>query len=387
MIVALGGILLVMSLYWGFNALRGFQMGMRRISNDIHRLSRGDLSEGDPMSKAPDIRAIRMELRGLREGMASVAASGKAVANGDLTCPIAVLSKDDEMGNSLEDMRQRLCGALDSARMMITGVSFGSDTMNDLATQMNSGTHTQAAATEQLRATLEQISSAVKETSENASQTEQIAHASAEDATKTSDAVQNTVKAMSDINDKVGIVQELARQTDLLALNASVEAARAGEHGKGFAVVAAEVRKLAERSQEAATDISGVAQHTSTISNEAGALLEALVPKIKQTAALVQTIAAEMHSQNHSFSETRQAMTEINDVIQRLAGQGQTTSDTSAQLAESAHELEQLFAFFRTDGSGQAPTIDDRASMTSDEDVSDDEFERIDGPALDRTAA
>ena len=138
----------------------------------------------------------------------------------------------------------------------------------------------------------------VKQNSDNASQTEKIARQSAQDAEASGAAVTRAVKAMETIAEKITIVQEIARQTDLLALNAAVEAARAGEHGRGFAVVASEVRKLAERSQAAAAEISTLSADTVKSAQEAGAMLARLVPDIKRTADLVAEITAACREQD-----------------------------------------------------------------------------------------
>uniref|UniRef100_UPI001F3D41CC methyl-accepting chemotaxis protein n=2 Tax=Pseudomonadota TaxID=1224 RepID=UPI001F3D41CC len=129
-------------------------------------------------------------------------------------------------------------------------------------------------------------------------QTEKIARQSSQDAETSGTAVQKAVIAMRTIAEKIGIVQEIARQTDLLALNAAVEAARAGEHGRGFAVVAAEVRKLAERSQSAAAEISGMSSDTVTAATQAGEMLTKLVPDIRRTAELVAEISAACREQD-----------------------------------------------------------------------------------------
>ncbi|MDL2404034.1 methyl-accepting chemotaxis protein, partial [Rhizobium mayense] len=139
--------------------------------------------------------------------------------------------------------------------------------------QVSQGATEQAASAEEASASMEQMAANIKQNADNAAQTEKIARQSAKDAEASGDAVTRAVSAMRTIAEKIGIVQEIARQTDLLALNAAVEAARAGEHGKGFAVVASEVRKLAERSQSAAAEISSMSSDTVKAAAEAGEML------------------------------------------------------------------------------------------------------------------
>src|SRR5678815_4121260 len=145
---------------------------------------------------------------------------------------------------------------------------------------------------------LEEMSASITQNAENSRQTEQMAVKGAKDAEESGRAVQETVDAMKAIAEKISIIQEIAYQTNLLALNAAIEAARAGEHGKGFAVVATEVRKLAEKSQSASQEISGLASSSVKVAERSGELLAAMVPTIKKTAELVQEVAAASSEQS-----------------------------------------------------------------------------------------
>ncbi|WP_244480433.1 methyl-accepting chemotaxis protein, partial [Rhizobium sp. Root1220] len=165
-------------------------------------------------------------------------------------------------------------------------------------------------------------------------------------------AVSRAVNAMRTIAEKIGIVQEIARQTDLLALNAAVEAARAGEHGKGFAVVASEVRKLAERSQSAAAEISAMSSDTVKAASDAGDMLGRLVPDIRKTAELVSEISAACREQDIGAAQINEAIQQLDEVTQQNAGASEEMSATSEELAAQAEELQASIAFFKVDTAG-----------------------------------
>jgi methyl-accepting chemotaxis protein len=219
---------------------------------------------------------------------------------------------------------------------------------------LSQGTTEQAASVEETTSSLEQMSASITQNAENSRQTEQMGLKGAKDAEESGAAVRDTVGAMRDIADKISIIEEIAYQTNLLALNAAIEAARAGEHGKGFAVVATEVRKLAERSQGAAKEISGLASSSVKVAERSGLLLAELVPAIRQTAGLVQEVAAASAEQSSGVAQISKAMSQVDTVTQRNASAAEELTATAEEMAAQAESFQQLVRFFDTEAAPAA---------------------------------
>lgn len=249
-----------------------------------------------------------------------------------------------------------LSESADKMRTSISGVS-------ESSMQLSSGASQQAASAEQVSASVEEMSSNIKQNAENATKTEKIARKAAEDASTGAEAVKQTLRAMKEIAEKISFIEEIARQTNMLSLNASIEAARAGEHGKGFAVVASEVGKLAERSKAAAGEISALSEHSVQVAENAGSLLSRMVPDIKETAELIQGIDAASREQDIGTNQIAKAITQLDSVIQHNASlaeefassnaeindQSIDVANTARELQEQSVQLQKVLSFFKLD--------------------------------------
>ncbi|WP_019998242.1 methyl-accepting chemotaxis protein [Aureimonas ureilytica] len=280
-----------------------------------------------------------------------------AVGSGDLTQTVAPTGNDEiaELQRAVGEMTGKLSAIVTDVRassaLVASGSALSAATAGDLAT----GSHKGGAASEQASAAIEQMSANIRQNADNAAVTERIAATAREHAVSTDKAVARSVEAMKSIAASVRIVQEIARRTDLLALNAAIEAARAGAHGKGFAVVASEVRKLAERSGEAADEIASVSAETLEVAEGAGVRLAELLPEINRTADLVSEISAACREQSVGVEQIAQAIHQLDRVTQGNRDGADRMARTAGDLSSEAGRLADTMTFFRTGEAGQAP--------------------------------
>ena len=314
----------------------------------------GDLSQTITTISKDEVGDLIVALNFMTANLNATARVADEIAAGNLTVDARRTSDKDRLGIALETMVVKLRTIVAEAVTAAQNVSAGSQQLSASAEELSQGSTEQAASTEEASASMEQMAANVKQNAENASQTEKIAHQSARAAEESGIAVGRAVDAMQTIAEKITIVQEIARQTDLLALNAAVEAARAGEHGRGFAVVASEVRKLAERSQTAATEIGMLSSETVKAAREAGSMLAKLVPDIKRTAELVEEITAACREQDVGSTQINQAIQQLDKVTQQNASASDEVSTTSEQLADQAEQLQATIAYFRINATAPA---------------------------------
>jgi methyl-accepting chemotaxis protein len=274
-----------------------------------------------------------------------------AVAKGDMVRSVEkdLMDRGDEIGEicvSLESMRQSLSSTIRTIQGTSVSVSEGAGRISMTAQSLSEGSSLQAASAEEVSASMEEMAASNKQNTESSQATERLSRKVSLDAEEGGKAVAATVSAMKNIASSISIIEEIARQTNLLALNAAIEAARAGEVGKGFAVVASEVRKLAERSQKAAGEISVMSAESMAVAEKAGKLLNAIVPDIRSMAESMLEIASASREQSTGVDQTTTAIGQLDTVIQRNASTSETLAKSSEELKGQAQALAASLAFF-----------------------------------------
>ena len=260
------------------------------------------------------------------------------------------------LNNTINKLSQTIAEVVSSADQL----GNASEQISATSQSLSQASSEQASSVEETTSSIEQMAASINQNAENAKITDGMAGKASREASEGGLAVKQTVDAMKEIANKIGIIDDIAYQTNMLALNAAIEAARAGDHGKGFAVVAAEVRKLAERSQVAAQEIGELAETSVRTAESAGKLLDAIVPSIGKTSDLVQEISAASQEQSAGVGMVNNAMNQMNQITQQNASASEELAATAEEMTSQVEQLQSMMNFFKISGNdtvSYAPSI------------------------------
>lgn len=317
---------------------------MQEMAHAAARIAEGDLRQKITPRSEHDL--LGNAFQRMSHYLEQIANAAEALAKGDLRQDIPVRTDYDLLGKTFQNMSTRLNEIVVDVKTAAEYVASGSQDLNQTADQMSQGTSQQAAAAEEVSSSMEEMVANIRQNMENAQITEKIALESSADAEKGGIAVAQTIEAMQSITERISIIQEIASQTNMLSLNATIEASKAQDFGKGFAVVASEVRELARRTRQAAEEIHQLVYTCQAVSEEAGAILQRLVPNSRRTAELVQEISAASSEQYTGAEQINKAVQQLDTVIQHNAAISEEMASAAEELASQSEHLQTEMAFF-----------------------------------------
>lgn len=274
----------------------------------------------------------------------------KSIEQGDLTVSVEINQNDEigELATSLSNMANKLNEMVISLTESSDYINKASEEITQKSKELANGANSQASSSEELASSMEEMTANIQQNSDYSKETEKISISAAKNSEDVGTAAKNSLTSIHSIAEKIGIINDIAFQTNILALNAAVEAARAGEHGKGFAVVAAEVRKLAERSKVSAEEIEELSKSSVLATEKAQELVSKVIPEIEKTSNLVQEISAASNEQNSGANQVNSALQSLNQITQQNAALFQTLADDALNLSNQADILNDIIGYFKT---------------------------------------
>ena len=259
-----------------------------------------------------------------------------------------VNSEIGDLYDGVADMAQKLVKTTDTIRSQADGIVANSHELNTTAEHILESMGEQASAVQEISTTVEQMTSSISETAGIAEDTRNASVTIANDIANVAKASAQTLESTRMVIDKIKIINEIAKRTDLLAINAAVEAARAGDNGRGFSTVAGEIKQLAERSKTAASQIDDVSNHTLRITEQSTRMIEQIAPRVLVNAQKVADIAVACNEQRNGTEQINRAIQQLAHISDENTMEARVLADKAESFVKYANELISTVKYFKT---------------------------------------
>jgi len=388
-ILIIGSICLLVALLGAFLLSKKITRPVQDVVFAAHQISQGDVNTTVKVKTSDEIGELAKSFNDMTAYLQEAAGAARSIAQNDLTVSITPRSESDVFGKSFQTMINNLSDVIRALSDNARDVASAAAEVASSSEQMSRGANQQSSQVEQVSSAIAEMTTTINESSQNAGQASDASQNASQFAGEGGQIVQQTIEGMQRIADvvtesstgiselsqsaeKIGeiivVIDDIADQTNLLALNAAIEAARAGEQGRGFAVVADEVRKLAERTARATSEITDMitavqdkTQSSVTsmdrgieevkggrkLADAAGTSLGEIVTMSERVLDMVQQIASAAEEQSVTANQIGQSIFEIASVTKEAAAGAEQSAQAAEELNHQAESLKEIVSRFR----------------------------------------